>query len=311
MSSNPWRDLAASLTRFCEALDDAPDVGGFAPGSPAAVECAQEPLADKWGERPARDANLSALLLVQAAVDHLRALATVLTTQGIIYAPATLARGAVEAAAQAFYLLDPHIDARERVRRHMNNLLASLHEVRWLILGFENAADDADAAAAARPSPHEVAAEKTDRIQRILESAERHGFIVRRKDDRMRPPYLEPQPPKALSLVETAVSAADPQLGATYWRLMSSVAHSQPHGLTPFLARVNLPVDPVYGDAVGQVQASAQETALRLFGTPLAAASLVERLFPHMGWDLRTMQLPTVTVLRVWARVANVPHPRS
>lgn len=80
------------------------DTGGMpAPGSRASREHEDQSLTGEWGQAPARDA--STLARIQCS-------------------------GALEAAARSWYLADPDITIRERVRRYMNERLRDIHESR-------------------------------------------------------------------------------------------------------------------------------------------------------------------------------------
>ncbi|MFJ8827606.1 hypothetical protein ACIREE_38375 [Streptomyces sp. NPDC102467] len=131
MSSDPWKDLASSLTRLHDVYyaDHVKMVTGpdfWTADSPAAVESAQEPYAQVWGAAPTRDATMNVMLPVAAALDHLAALATLLTSPATVYAPFTVARSAIDIAVQVWYALEPGIGARERAVRHVNSRLRSL-----------------------------------------------------------------------------------------------------------------------------------------------------------------------------------------
>jgi hypothetical protein len=70
-----------------------------------------------WGERPVRTAWALAQMLIRSAVEHCRALQAVVAVEQSLLAQETLARGAMEAGASAFWLLDPRVGARRRVCR--------------------------------------------------------------------------------------------------------------------------------------------------------------------------------------------------
>jgi hypothetical protein len=70
-----------------------------------------------WGEDPVRTAYAAAQAFLYAALDCLDALADSVNLQTTIYVPHVLARAAMEAGSQAWWLLEPKIGARKRVIR--------------------------------------------------------------------------------------------------------------------------------------------------------------------------------------------------
>lgn len=71
-----------------------------------------------WGENPVRTAFTVTAMLVAAALEHAEGLLLQLVTRSAAtLAIDTLARGALEAAAQAWWLMDPAISGRARVAR--------------------------------------------------------------------------------------------------------------------------------------------------------------------------------------------------
>lgn len=70
-----------------------------------------------WGENPVRTAYAAASTFVFAAVDCLDAMADSANLLTTLFVPHVLARAAMEAGAQAWWLLEPKIGARNRVIR--------------------------------------------------------------------------------------------------------------------------------------------------------------------------------------------------
>lgn len=91
------------------------------PGSEAAREV--EAL-----ESPAEETLSFAAVLLAGAQDHLLGLECLLAAESSVYAPYTVARALLESSARAWWLLDPNIDARERLTRTLTERLASLYE---------------------------------------------------------------------------------------------------------------------------------------------------------------------------------------
>jgi hypothetical protein len=57
------------------------------------------------------------------------------------------------------------------------------------------------------------------------------------------------------------------------------------------------------------VNMTAGRAALDLIAGPFCASSLVERLYPFMGWDIDEIAAAVVRMLDTWGRVAGVPYP--
>ena len=72
-----------------------------------------------WGDRPVRAAYTAAALYLESVLQCMRAMGAALTTDTTHYVPYCLARAAMEAGSQAFWLLEPDIGARRRVARFM------------------------------------------------------------------------------------------------------------------------------------------------------------------------------------------------
>ena len=129
------------------------------PGSQAATEIrAAEELADEWSQNPLKQVLDIAALQLAAAEDYLTAL-SLLLSQDVAFSPFVMSRAALEAAARAWHLLDPEIDARERVARGMTERLHGLAEVAHLGERFRERAE-------------------AERVPKILACSERHGFSV-------------------------------------------------------------------------------------------------------------------------------------
>jgi hypothetical protein len=89
--------------------------------SEAATECANRESGpkDPWGPDPVRAVYTAAALYLEAVLQCMRAMAAALTPDTTHYVPNCLARAAMEAGSQAFWLLEPGIGARRRVTRFM------------------------------------------------------------------------------------------------------------------------------------------------------------------------------------------------
>ena len=88
-------------------------------GSPGDSELrnAESGPAGVWGERPVRSTFAHSQMAVNAVVQHARAVATLIDPPRTSLALDVLARGALEASAIAWWLLEPKLGARRRVCR--------------------------------------------------------------------------------------------------------------------------------------------------------------------------------------------------
>lgn len=293
---DPWSELARSLEGLRSAFYASLAASrGFLPGSPADEECKRDTFAGSWGAHPVRDANIAPLTAVSAVLDHLDSLGVLFKSPGGITASHTIARAVLDIAIGPWFLLEPGIGERERVRRYMNLRLQSLKEQTQLETGSSNTAIRQHAA---------------ERTSQIIDAARGHGFDVRRERDRYKPPHLGAQIPSTTSLASEIVAPNVPVLGPLFWRLGSAVAHGQQHGLTMFFEQTDQPVQPTHGDVAVQMQASPKDTALRCGGAPLAAISMLQRLYTQYGWPTDRLKTAVSDVISTWQSVAEVRPPR-
>lgn len=293
---DPWSELARSLEGLRSAFHASLAAsGGFLPGSPADEECKRDTFAGAWGAQPVRDANIAPLAAVSAALDHLDSLGVLFKSPAGITASHTIARAALDIAIGPWFLLEPGIGERERVRRYMNLRLQSLKEQMQLETGASSTA---------------IRQHAEGRISLIIDAARVHGFEVRRERDRYKPPHLGAQMPSTTSLASEIVAPNVPVLGALFWRLGSAVAHGQQHGLTMFFERIDQPVQPTHGDVAAQMQASPKDTALRCGGAPLAAISMLQRLYTQYGWPTDRLKTAVSDIISTWQAIADVRPPR-
>ncbi|GGZ44380.1 hypothetical protein GCM10010365_76020 [Streptomyces poonensis] len=271
--------------------------GLAAPGSPGAVELREDRvLAGEWGARPVHDAHLAAVSPVMAVMDHLDSLGLLFTSPGGLMTSHTVARGALDIATKPWFLLEPGIDTRERVRRYMNYRLESLKEQSLMVGDHGTAA--------------EVQRHLRERTEGILRAARHHGFSVKGKiADKVRPCYLGPhQAPSTTKLAGQIVVPGGSPLGALLWRATSAVAHGQAHGLLMFHA--DAPEAPGTGPddhfVYRQLQFSPQEAAQRCAGAPLATLSMLRRLYAHCGWPAAGLERVGKDLARAWLHISGM-----
>ena len=161
---------------------------------------------------------------ITVVTDHLRAIGAVSDAPGTVLSIATLIRPVLEALGTLWWLYDPEIDTRERVRRRYNVRLASLVE-QWNI------------AAALGDAPRmEVEA----MIDHVEESATTVGlrFVKERQRyiGQLGGRYIDPRMPTDAQLITGVVESGEVRgLASLVHRLTSAVIHGQAHALLPFI----------------------------------------------------------------------------
>lgn len=300
MSSDPWKDLSDSLVRLHDAHyrqhgQMMQQSKLYAPGSPAAVECASNPYAGVWGENPVSTAVTGMLLPVAGALDHLYALATLLTGPTSVYAPFTVARSVVEISAQTWFRLEPGIGAEERTIRYVNSRLRSLWEQAQLF--------DKDE----RPESQEQQNRAYGRMDEVVAAARAQNLQARGRGDGRRAPWVGTAHKGTLGLADDCISSAVPGLGSLYWRLLSSMAHGQTHGLVQaFTSSTDGTAPSIEGSAVGQLSLSAQQAALRAAGAPMACIAMLDRFYEYLGWDSVEVRSAAQALLVTWSRIGHL-----
>jgi hypothetical protein len=149
----------------------------------------------------------------------------------------------------------------------------------------------------------EKAARHGARIDAIGREGHQHQLQLTRP--RRAACYLGEKLPSAMTLIDKSASRTS-GVGARYQQLLSSVAHGQLHGLSRFLIHAPSPADP--GKVIAQMNVTAHDLALHLLAGPLCASTLVEHLRWFFGWDTSELDGTTLTMMRVWGRIAGVPY---
>lgn len=118
------REIADELGRLA--------VTPWAVDSQAAVDASDEHHTGLFRSRPGLEAALLPGLLLTHSADHIRGVAVLLAAPGVVFAPLSLIRPALESLALAHHLMDPAVDTHERVRRWANTqLTASVESLRF------------------------------------------------------------------------------------------------------------------------------------------------------------------------------------
>jgi hypothetical protein len=305
VTTDAWHVLSGSLQLLSEEFDNTYNQhhGRALPGSPAVLELQQDDdLAGEWGARPVHDAHLAAISPTMAVMDHLDSLGLLLSSPGGLMASHTVARSVLDIATKPWFLLEPDIGVRERVRRYMNYRLLSLKEQSLMVGNGQTTEAEA------------VRQRLRERTERILRAARHHGFSVKGKiADKVRPCYLGPHQVPSTTEMASDVIAPGGQLGALLWRATSAVAHGQTHGLLMFYT--DAPGAPVTGPddhfEYRQMQITPQEAAVRCAGAPLAVLAMLRRLYRHNGWPTAELEAAGRQTAKTWLQIAGLPRPAN
>lgn len=228
------------------------------------------------------DGATAALVAFESGIDHLRALGHLLQTDAV--APlATVARGAVEAAAVSAYLLDLEVSPNERARRFMNGYFASLTDLQL--------------------APDEVADKKELRVslEEGIEFGVRLGFPVTRPRRAWEAPYLGERPESIAARVDKVMLRDD--LGKVVYRMLSATAHATPHGLMHY--RRDVAGGPE-GYVASQAKLDDVSIALRHAAAPISVIRGGLNLMRAYGLDTTTVTISAKMALSAWAATAGL-----
>jgi hypothetical protein len=206
----------AAAAQACHKRHDSQPV----PGSQASRE-AEAAGPRGLGSRLERALVCGGVLLANS-FDHLLGLEDLLAADRTVYAPRSVTRSVVDAAARAWWLLDPSIDERVRVARLLTEQLASDREYQKV------------ATAAGRLT--EATAAKAD-MQAVVELAEEHDFTELRdrskEDEEMGAPRaVDAERLSSTDLIKRVFATAGTAgLGELGWRFFSTAVHGTLWGL--------------------------------------------------------------------------------
>jgi hypothetical protein len=216
-------------------------------------------------------------------------------TRHILVSPFTLTRAASEAAATACYVSESGITPLERIRRSMNWRLDGMSQDAIMLRDFHI------------PEAASEVARLNVRIDAIGRSGESYGLTFK-KPAGFKPARLGEETPSAMALIDQCASRT-PKLGATYQRLLSSVAHAKAHGLRRFLTSGTLIESGQPGQVLAPINMKTRDFARHLIVGPLCASTLVEHLAWSAGWDVNEISPLVIKMLHAWGRIAGVPYP--
>ena len=212
------------------------------PGSAARAEVDDTSFDGAWG-RATFETVHDAMHRLASVGDHLLGLAAVTSTPGITFAAWSLARPALEGLADLYWVYDPTIDVRERVRRRHNLRLASLSEYHVMVAELDS----------------DAAAKTADDIATIGATAQSLGWVYKADTKpwgQIVASIGKPIPRIQVRVDELVAGVTPiPKFGRLLHRMMSAVSHVQAHGFaafvldteshpaTPGLARARLGLD--------------------------------------------------------------------
>lgn len=245
------------------------------PWCTAALDMAQHEWDDTWGEATTELA-MDAIPRLAHAVDHLHAYAAIAEDDRATFSGATILRTLLVGLGAVYWQYDPAVDTRERVRRFYALRLRSLAEEQNLL------------AAPSIAGTRESLAVLTAQVDEIRESGQRAGFTwTQSKPGRLASiGQLDTAAPSDQLLIATLVQrspGSDGAVGATLFRLLSAVAHAQPHGMKNFIHQTG-ETGPGGGQLIGfgldgtWVSMMHTTTIASLYRTTL-------RMCEYMGWD--------------------------
>jgi hypothetical protein len=248
-------------------------------GSSAARENEDESLRGEWGQTPASDANNLGRLLCISASDHMLSLADALASPSTgAFVSFTIGRGVLEAAGRAWYLMDPAVDLRERVRRYMNEKLWSINESRRFLEGLQSGTGKLD--------------EVEDAIRR---TATGKGYAVRESRNGWQLGDERPTIVAACDLVLSTQSGR-PEFGSATYRFLSASAHGGEAGLAGHLEHE--------GDTQFTVVKKSERHARYLLWPLKAYVVMGDRFLHHYGWDDTSWNQACNAALRFWVQHA-------
>ncbi len=257
------------------------------PGSLAAEATRREAeVAGAWSDEPVADLLALVSLQMTSAAEHLEGVARVLEDEPMVFVPASVARGAVEAAGRSWWLLDPNLTLDQRVHRALTERLYGIWE---------------NSKYPERVRGREVWERK---IARILGEAARREVPFATGTDR-RAPYVgaERRPPSTRLTQELFGSK---EIGAVVYRHLSAIAHA-----TTSLARG---VDPDLEEhevtpAGAHLVVNADSVILLGLGASWAFSSAFNRLIVFYGWDATSwLSWRQFRLSKLWRMLEAVPR---
>lgn len=195
---------------------------------------------------------------LNTAIDHLHGIADSLESGRTIRAPLTLSRTVLEAAATGYFLSDPTVDSRERLRRSHNLRMEDLKE------GANHRTGDGDA-------------DYLVGLEELVAFASASNFNVRPPRMEHSPPVI-PSPAGAKEAIRFLIERMLPGVGLATYRMLSNVAHCRPN-----VGDV-LPDDYSLSHEVDGWR-KAEKIAWYTIPALLAVRQMITRVADYLGWE--------------------------
>lgn len=245
-------------------------------------------------QRPAVEAMTRIRQAMGFAHDHTVATAVILRTPSAIFSMLTVIRTLLVGASQAYYLTDPAIDFKERLRRNANLQLAQLAEAMNLAGAGTTLYDQYDA------------------LRRsVIRDAKRFGFHTTAPEPKKAATYVPPdnwwigtRPPTEMALLDGPLDAGpDRQFGREIYRVLSATSHAQAHSVMLQVMRESIGEPDGSGFQTVAIGLTSQQTFLWLIGVGVALNASVCRVGGFLGWDLTHWVNEVPAILRHWNRL--------
>jgi hypothetical protein len=267
------------------------------PGTLAAAEHEAEPTyADDQVTDPVLHIQVRAHHSLIAAIDHLGGVAACIQAENVALATISLLRPTVVAAGVNYYLLDPDISLRERLRRGWNLELDSVREQLNSINKMEDPQMWQDLAVARN---------------RYLVWAESHGYQRQTRKERYgerrfwlaNGPETAPPLPE-IQLAEAVLGAVgDGGMGKQVYRFTSSFIHTQPHAFSMFMPAVTQS-DPQTPGVV-PLGIAVEDMTTWLMVVILAVHTAAARCGRYFGWDLERWVRVVHSIMSKWVETLH------
>lgn len=258
----PYSAMVADMADagYTEAPRGVWDVRNPAVDSRAMAELAQQAdFAGAWDKVPVDTALTHVGLLLTAGEDAMRTFASALVADRTpLYAYIPLGRSALECLGVAHWLGEPGIGTKERVRRSLNERIASAWEQSRL-----------------PPSMNT----EPGRQQRLLGAVEKGYEFTKSRKGKFK--HFAPERPTMTAHVKRVLGNGD--LGKVLYSFASAVAHGVLWGLTE---RVEVPTDAPGPVVKGALTHSSASVAMMASALVLAHKRAFGGFADYMGWDV-------------------------
>lgn len=234
----------------------------------------QHRYAGVWDDTPVDTAASHIALLLTAGEDAMRTFAAaILAERTPVYAYIPLTRSSLECLALAYWLGAPGISVKERIRRSLNERIASAAEQAKLPSGMNP---------------------ERGRQQRLLKAAEL-GYTTTRHGRGFK--HFAPERPTITAHVKRVLGDGD--LGRVLYSYTSAISHGTIWGL---VERIEAPDDP--GPVVrAGLAITSTNIGMMAAALVMAHARAYEGFVEHMGWDEPRWR---AAVERAWTTIGRL-----